>query len=119
MLKENALVRRPIQPHGPEENRLTERAHRTVRQILVGGELFGHLHLRRVLARLRRWRNKKQRHTAPDCVPLWELHRGEEARRYDERQVKPSQSRHRPRKANLELRQRTFPLEGQETVASN
>jgi putative transposase len=119
VLKENGLTHRRIQPHCPEENGLMERANRTLREGLEGEELSNHLELERVLARLRRRYNEERLHSALGYLPPWDFYRGDPPRRFEERRLKLFQARHRRREKNLELRQKTLPLESGEVVSSN
>jgi putative transposase len=119
VLKENGLEHRRIHPHCPEENGLMERANRTMRESLEEGEFSNFLELEATLAAIRRRYNEERLHSALGYLPPWEFYRGNPARRFEERRVKLYQARHRRRETNLNLRQKTLPLETGEAASSN
>lgn len=119
VLKENGLTHQRITPHCPEENGLIERANRTMRESLEGEELTDLVGAERVMARLVRRYNEERLHSVLGYLPPREFYRGEPSRRLEERRTKLYQARHRRRERNLELRQGTLALEGEETVTSN
>jgi hypothetical protein len=71
----------------------------------------------RVLARLVGRYNVERLHSALGYLPPWESHRGNPAKRFEERRVKLSQARHRRRERNLGLEQGTLPFEQVEGVS--
>jgi hypothetical protein len=95
-----------------------ERTNRTLREGLEGEEPANYLELERILVRLRRRYNEERLHSALGYLPPWEFYRGNPPRRFEERRVKLSHARRRRRERNLELRQRTLPLEGGEAASS-
>jgi putative transposase len=119
VLKENGLEHRRIQPHCPEENGLIERANRTVRESLEEGEFSNFLELQDTLAAIRRRYNNERLHSALGYLTPSDFYRGDPSKRFTERRVKLFQARHRRREQNLQLRQRTLPLESGEAVTSN
>jgi hypothetical protein len=63
------------------------------------------------MTRIVRRYNEVRLHSALGYLPPREFYRGEPSRRFEERRVKLFQARHRRRERNLELRQKTLPLE--------
>jgi transposase InsO family protein len=118
VLKENGLGHHRIKPHCPEENGLIERMHRTLREELDGEELSNLLEAEKVFARVVRRYNEQRLHSALGFLTPADYYRGNPTARYSERRTKLSQARHRRKETNLELQQRTLPLEAGEDVAS-
>lgn len=120
VLTENGLGHRRIHPHCPEENGLMERANRTLREGLEEeAEPNNLLEASSSMARIVRRYNQTRLHSALGYLPPWEYYRGDPTARFEERRRKLSQARHHRRERNLNLRQKTLPLEGGEAAASS
>lgn len=114
VLTENGLGHRRIHPHCPEENGLMERANRTLREDLEGGEEPNNLlEAASAMGRIVRRYNETRLHSALGYLPPLEYYRGDPKARFEERRRKLFQARHRRRERNLNLRQGTMPLEGE------
>ncbi len=120
VLTENGLGHHRIRPHYPEENGLMERANRTMREGLEGEEEPTNLlEAEASMDRIVRRYNEERLHSALGYQPPVEFYRGDPTTRYEERRVKLFQARHQRRERNLELRQRSLPLEGGEVDSSS
>ena len=118
VLTENGLGRRRIHPHRPEENGLMEQANRTLREGLEGEEEPSNLlEAKSAMDRIAGRYDETRLHGALGYPPPLDYYRGDPAARFEQRRRKLFQARHR-RERNLNLRQRTMPLEG-EAVASS
>jgi transposase InsO family protein len=116
-LKENGLDHRRIQPHCPEENGLIERSNRTIRESLEEHDLSNLIDVELAIASLIRRYNDVRLHSALGYLPPKEYYRGDPKKRHEERRVKLFQARHRRRELNLELKQRTLPIDGGEVLS--
>jgi transposase InsO family protein len=118
VLQEHGLSHHRIRPHCPEENRLVERAYRTLRERLEGEALEDLLSAQRVMADLVRWYNEERLHSALGYLRPADYYFGQPALLHERRRRKLAQARHSRREWNLQIRQLTFPLEAQETRTS-
>lgn len=116
VLDENGFSHQLIRPHCPEENGIMERANRTLREALEGEELTDLYQARDVLARMINWYNGERLHRALGYLRPIDYYRGNPAQLHEERRRKLAEARHARREKNLELRQRTLPLNAGETV---
>jgi putative transposase len=119
VLQENGLGHHRIKPHCPEENGLIERMHRTLREELDGEALTNLLEAEKVFARIVRRYNEERLHSALGFLTPADYCRGNPTQRYATRRTKLAQARHRRKEKNLELQQRTLPLNVEEDVASS
>jgi transposase InsO family protein len=111
LLEHQGLSHHRIKPHCPEENGIIERANRTVREALEEHEVKNRLEGEEVLGRIIQWYNGERLHSALGYLRPVDYYRGEPKALHEARRRKLSQARHRRKQINLELRQRTLPLE--------
>ena len=111
VLDAHGLSHRRIRPHCPEENGLVERAQRTLGEALEGKPLTDYLQARDEVAATVRWYNEERLHSALGFLRPIDYYRGDPEELHAVRRRKLAQARHHRREANLQLRQRTLPLE--------
>ena len=117
VLDEHGLSHRRIKPHCPEENGIIERTHRTFNEALDGQEMTDYLHAERVIGKMIRWYNEERLHSALEFLRPADYYHGDPKVLREKRRRKLAQARHRRKEVNLEIRQRTLPLERKEIVA--
>lgn len=100
-----------IKPHCPEENGIMERANRTFREALEEVEVRNRLEAERELGRIIEWYNRERLHSALGYLRPVDYYRGKPKELHEARRRKLSQARHHRKETNLELKQRTLPLE--------
>ena len=116
VLNEHGMSHHRITPHCPEENGLMERANRTIREALEGVELTDLQQARDEIDRLIDWYNHERLHRALGYLRPIDYYRGDPEALQEVRRRKLAAARHARREKNLELRQRTLPLDAGETV---
>jgi len=111
VLEENRLSHVKIKPSCPEENGLTERSNRTVReawdQEIPPEDVEAAIKL---LKKIQRWYNEERLHSALGYLRPVDYYRGNPEALKEERRVKMAQARHRRKEINLGLKQKTLPL---------
>jgi transposase InsO family protein len=117
VLDEHGLSHRRIKPHCPEENRVMERAYRTIGKVLEDEELGDYFAAAATIDRIIRWYNEVRLHSALGFLRPVDYYRGNPSERHEARRRKLAAARHRRREKNLRLRQPTLPWESVETVA--
>jgi len=100
-----------------QSNGVVERAQRTLGDALEDAELTDCLHARDAIGKIVSWYNEERLHSALGFLRPVDYYRGAPEVLYEERRRKLAQARHRRREENLQLRQRTLPLESAEVVA--
>ena len=88
-----------------------ERANRTVREALEAHELTNRLEAERELGRIIKWYNGERLHSALGFLRPIDYFRGSPSQMHEARRRKLAQARHRRKEMNLELKQRTLPLQ--------
>ena len=117
VLDEHGLCHNRIKPHCPEENGIMERAHRTFREAMDGEQLTDLYQAREVMTKIINWYNYKRLHRALGYLRPIDYYRGNPQQMHQQRRQKLATARHNRRETNLKLRQRTLPLESEESVA--
>jgi putative transposase len=118
VLEHYGLSHYRIKPHCPEENGIMERANRTVREALEECEVRNRLEAERELGRIIEWYNGERLHSSLGYLRPMDYYRGRPSELHEARRRKLSQARHHRKETNLQLRQRTLPLDSTETVSS-
>lgn len=80
-------------------------------------EMTDYLQAERVIGKMIRWYNEERLHSALGFLRPVDYYRGHPEALRAERRRKLVHARHRRKEANLQIRQRTLPLETRETVA--
>lgn len=115
----HGLTHAKIKPHCPEENGVMERANRTLREALEQYELTSYYEVTDALNRIIAWYNEERLHSSLGWLRPADYYRGQPHRLHEARRLKLLQARHRRKQINLGIRQRTLPLETEETIHSN
>lgn len=118
VLDEHHLGHQRIKPHCPEENGIIERSNRTLREALEGEELNDLLHARDVIGRIIAWYNTERLHSALGYLRPIDYYRGDPVVLHEQRRRKMAEARHQRKEKNLQLRQRTLPLQAAEDIAN-
>lgn len=116
VLDEHAMSHNKIKPHCPEENGIMERANRTFREALDGEELTDLHQARDVMSRIIDHYNHERLHRALGYLRPIDYYRGNPRELHEGRRRKMAEARRARREKNLELRQRTLPLDAGEPV---
>ncbi len=119
LLDYHGLTHHRITPHCPEENGIMERANRTVREALDGIELANRFQAADTLKSIIEHYNHTRLHSALGYLRPVDYYRGDPVQLHQARRLKLAQARHRRKQINLEIRQRTLPLETGEADSSN
>jgi transposase InsO family protein len=119
LLDYHGLTHHKITPHCPEENGVMERANRTVREALEDIPLENRFQAEDTLKTIINYYNQERLHSALGYLRPADYYRGEPDRLQAGRRHKMAQARHRRKQINLEIRQRTLPLETDGTVSCN
>lgn len=105
------LMHSRIHPHCPEENGITERANRTLRECMdevdIGTKELAEEALKKIIDRY----NNERLHSSLGFKPPAVYYRGDPGALDEQRATKLRQARHRRKEANLKLQQRTLPLQ--------
>ena len=118
VLDEHHLGHQRIKPHCPEENGIIERSNRTLREALEGEDLNDLLQARDVIGRIIDWYNTERLHSALGYLRPIDYYRGDPAKLHEQRRRKMAEARHQRKEKNLQLRQRTLPLQPAEGIAN-
>ena len=118
VLDEHCLGHQRIKPHCPEENGIIERSNRTLREALEGEALSDLWQAREVIGRIINWYNTERLHSALGYLRPIDYYRGDPAALHEQRHRKIAQARHQRKEKNLQLRQRTLPLQAAEGIAN-
>jgi transposase InsO family protein len=116
VLDEHQLNHRKIKPHCPEENGTMERVNRTLDEALEGEEMENRQQAEEVLGRVIRWYNTERLHSALGFLRPVDYYRGDPEQMHAARRAKLSTARHHRREKNLNIRQFTLPLTGEENA---
>ncbi|MFO0915646.1 MAG: DDE-type integrase/transposase/recombinase [Pirellulales bacterium] len=119
LLEHHGLTHHRITPHCPEENGVMERANRTLREALEDVPLENRFQAEEILRSIVNRYNQERLHSALGYLRPVDYYRGEPDRLHADRRLKVTQARHRRKQINLKIRQRTLPLETNETVSYN
>jgi transposase InsO family protein len=111
LLDYHQLTHRRIRPHCPEENGITERANRTLREYMDEVEVHTKPQAEAELTRIIDRYNHERLHSSLGFKPPVVYYRGDPAAVDDCRRLKLQQARHRRKEANLKIRQRTLPMQ--------
>lgn len=117
VLKAHGLSHRRIRPHCPEENGVVERAQRTLGEAIEDEEVESYAQAQEVIEKVVKWYNEERLHSALGFLRPADYYRGDPSALFEARRRKLAQARHRRREQNLQLRQRTLPLEFQKSVS--
>jgi putative transposase len=119
LLDHHGLTHHKITPHCPEENGVMERANRTFREALEDVPLENRFQAEDALRTIIDHYNTERLHSALGYLRPADYYRGDPARLHASRRRKLANARHRRKQINLQIRQRTLPLETDETVSCN
>ena len=119
LLAHHELTHQRIKPHCPEENGVMERANRTFREALEDIPLESRFHAEDVLREIIHHYNTERLHSSLGYLRPADYYRGDPSRLHNARKLKLTQARHRRKQINLNIRQRTLPLEPTESVSCN
>ena len=119
LLAYHGLTHHRITPHCPEENGIMERANRTLREALEDIDLENRFKAEDTLKSIIEHYNTERLHSALGYLRPVDYYRGNPSRMHESRRRKLMQARHRRKQINLGIRQRTLPLEPDETVSYN
>lgn len=119
LLAHHELTHHRIRPHCPEENGVMERANRTFREALEDVPLENRFQAEDVLQAIIHHYNTERLHSSLGYLRPADYYRGDPDRLHSARRLKLAQARHRRKQINLNIRQRTLPLEPTETVSCN
>lgn len=111
VLEYHRLTHRRIRPHCPEENGITERANRTLREYLDEVDVTTRQQAEEELKKIIDRYNHERLHSSLGFKPPAVYYRGNPAAVDEDRQVKLRQARHRRKEANLKIRQRTLSIQ--------
>ncbi len=111
VLAYHQLAHRRIQPHCPEENGITERANRTLREYMDGVDISTKPRAEEELKKIIDRYNHERLHSSLGFKPPAAYYRGNPAAIDEQRAVKLRNARHRRKEANLKIHQRTLPLQ--------
>ncbi len=117
VLDEHGMSQLKIKPHCPEENGVMERANRTFREALEDDELTDFYQAQDRIDVIMNWYNNERLHRALGYLRPIDYYRGAPQTLHAERRRKMAAARHARKEKNLEIRQRTLPLESGEAVA--
>jgi len=109
LLEYHRLTHRRIRPHCPEENRITERANRTLREYLDQVDITSKHQAEEELKKLIRHYNDTRLHSSLGFNPPAVYCRGNPAAVDEDRKTKLQHARHRRKEAILKIHQRTLP----------
>ena len=119
LLDHHGLTHHKITPHCPEENGIMERANRTFREALEDLELDNRFQAEDALKSIIDHYNHERLHSSLGFLRPINYYRGDPPRLHEGRRRKLSLARHRRKQINLKIRQRTLPLETDETGSWN
>lgn len=119
LLDYHGLTHHRITPHCPEENGIMERANRTFREALEDVDLDNRFQAEDILKSIVDHYNHERLHSALGYLRPADYYRGDPPPMHESRRRKLIQARHRRKQINLGIRQRTLPLEPDETVSCN
>jgi transposase InsO family protein len=118
VLDEHRWGHQRIKPHCPEENGIIERSNRTLREALDGEDLNDLLQAREVIGRIINWYNTERLHSALGYLRPIDYYRGDPAALHEQRRRRMAEARHKRKETNLQLRQKTLPLQAAEGIAN-
>lgn len=116
LLDHHELTHHRIKPHCPEENGVMERCNRTIREAIEEHELVGRYDSEETIKKIVDHYNNERLHSALGYQTPATWYRGNPDEISSARRLKLSQSRHRRKQINLGIRQRTLPLELNQTT---
>ena len=111
LLDYHDLTHRRIRPHCPEENGITERANRTLREYMDGVDLNTKHRAEEELKKIIDHYNHIRLHSSLGFKPPAVYYRGNPEAIDERRAVKLRNARHHRKEANLRIHQRTLPLQ--------
>ncbi len=117
LLSFHGLAHHRIKPHCPEENGVMERANRTLREKLDEHDVISREEADAVLQSIIDNYNNKRLHSTLGFKPPATYYRGNPKIVDEQRSLKLRQARHKRRQTNLELKQKTLPLEAEKSIA--
>jgi len=109
LLAHHGLTHQRIKPHCPEENGITERFNRTLREAIEEHLIENREETERIIGMVISHYNNERLHGSLEYQTPQTWYRGDPAAVRGERQKKMAMARHRRKQMNLGIRQPTFP----------
>jgi transposase InsO family protein len=119
LLAHHGLTHQRIKPHCPEENGITERFNRTLREGIEEHLIENRTDAEQTIRAVIDHYNTTRLHSSLEYQTPWTWYRGNPATVRHERRKKMAMARHRRKQVNLGIRQLTFPQTSPEAATCN
>ncbi|RKY83252.1 IS3 family transposase [candidate division KSB1 bacterium] len=110
VLSKKGIGHHRIKPHCPEENRMIERVNGTIKDMFNEYEPESLDQVKEIINKIIHYYNNERLHSSINFLRPVDYYRGDPEKLLEERRVKLAIARHKRRKKNLKIKQKSIPL---------